>query len=155
MKIAVFAGSFDPVTKGHLDIIKRALPLFDKVIVAMGINSVKKYYFDTEQRVAFLEAAFAPFENIEVDTYQELTAFYCQKKGAHFLIRGLRNGTDFDYERTIAHLNAKIGEDLETVFLTGDPEYSCFSSTVVREILRGGGDASYFLPEAVLPLLPQ
>lgn len=154
MKIAVFAGSFDPVTKGHLDIIKRVAPLFDKIIVAMGINSVKKYYFDTEQRVAFLEAAFAPFENVEVDVYQELTAFYCKRKGANFLIRGLRNGTDFDYERTIAHLNSKIGEDLETIFLTGDPEYSCFSSTVVREILRGGGDASYFLPEAVLPLLP-
>ena len=155
MKIAVFAGSFDPVTKGHLDIIKRVLPLFDKVIIAMGINSTKKYYFNTEQRVQFLEATFAAYDKVEVDTYQKLTAFYCKDRGANFLIRGLRNGTDFDYEKTISYLNSSIGEDLETIFLTGDPEYSCFSSTVVREILKGGGDASLFLPAAVLPLLPK
>lgn len=154
MRVAVFAGSFDPVTKGHLDIVKRVLPLFDKIIVAMGINSTKKYYFDTQQRVDFLEATFAEYENVEVETYQKLTAFYCKEKNAHFLLRGLRNGTDFDYEKTIAHLNATIGDDLETIFLTGAPEYACYSSTVVREILKGGGDASIFLPAAVLPLLP-
>ena len=154
MRIAVFAGSFDPVTKGHLDLVKRALPLFDKIIVAMGINSTKRYYFDTEQRVALLKATFAEYEQVEVDTYQKLTAFYCQDRGAHFLMRGLRNGTDFDYENTIAHLNETIGDNLQTIFLTAAPEYACYSSTVVREILKGGGDASIFMPAAVLPLLP-
>lgn len=154
MKTAVFAGSFDPITKGHLDIVKRVLPLFDKVIIAMGINSVKKYYFDTEQRVKFLEATFAAYDKVEIDTYQQLTAFYCKERGINFLVRGLRNGTDFDYENTIAHLNANVGDNLETIFLTAAPEYSYYSSTVVREILKGGGDASLFLPTAVLPLLP-
>jgi pantetheine-phosphate adenylyltransferase len=154
MKTAVFAGSFDPITKGHLDIVKRVLPLFDKVIIAMGINSVKKYYFDTEQRVKFLEATFAAYDKVEIDTYQQLTAFYCKERGVKFLVRGLRNGTDFDYENTIAHLNANVGDNLETIFLTAAPEYAYYSSTVVREILKGGGDASLFLPAAVLPLLP-
>lgn len=154
MKVAVFAGSFDPVTKGHLDIVERALPLFDKIIVAMGINSAKSYFFDTQKRVEFLEATFEQYNKVEVDTYQKLTAFYCKERRIHFLLRGLRNGTDFDYEKTIAHLNASIGDNLETIFLTGAPEYACYSSTVVREILKGGGDASIFLPAAVLPLLP-
>ena len=154
MKTAVFAGSFDPITKGHLDIVNRVLPLFDKVIIAMGINSVKKYYFDTEQRVKFLEATFAEYDKVEIDTYQQLTVFYCKERGVNFLVRGLRNGTDFDYENTIAHLNANVGDNLETIFLTAAPEYSYYSSTVVREILKGGGDASLFLPAAVLPLLP-
>ena len=153
MRTAVFAGSFDPVTKGHVDLVERALPLFDRVIVAMGINSAKKYYFDQKQRVAFLEAAFAQYEQVEIDVYHQLTAFYCRDKGAHFLLRGLRNSTDFDYENTIAHLNATVGEDLETIFLLTAPEYACYSSTVVREILRGGGDASLFLPPAVVALI--
>lgn len=154
MRTAVFAGSFDPVTKGHVDLVERALPLFDKIIIGMGINSVKKYYFTQEQRVTFLEAAFAKYDTVEIDVYNKLTAFYCQDKGARFLLRGLRNSTDFDYENTIAHLNATIGEDLETVFLVTAPEFACYSSTVVREILRGGGDASLFLPSAVVDLLP-
>lgn len=153
MRTAVFAGSFDPVTKGHVDLVERALPLFDRIIIAMGINSVKKYYFEEEQRVSFLKATFAPYEQVEIDTYNKLTAFYCQDKGANFLLRGLRNSTDFDYENTIAHLNATIGKDLETIFLVTAPEYACYSSTVVREILRGGGDASLFLPPAVVELL--
>jgi len=153
MRIAVFAGSFDPITKGHVDIVARATPMFDKIIVAMGINSVKKYFFDTEQRIAFIKAAFADYPNVEVDTYEMLTAFYCKEKGANFLLRGLRNTTDFTYENTIAHLNATIGDNLETVFLMADSEYSCYSSTVVREIIKGGGDASIFLPESVVKLM--
>ena len=154
MRIAVFPGSFDPITKGHVDLVKRAVPLFDKIIVAMGINSAKKYFFDTEQRLAFLEATFADEPTVEVDTYEELTAFYCKDKGANFLLRGLRNSTDFNYENTIAHLNATIGENLETIFLMASPEYACYSSTVVREIIKGGGDASIFLPQPVVNLLP-
>lgn len=153
MKIAVFAGSFDPITKGHVDIVNRAAPLFDKIIVAMGVNSSKNYYFKTEQRIAFIKAAFEHLPNVEVDTYEKLTAFYCKDKGAHFLLRGIRNSTDFDYENTIAHLNATIGDNLETVFLVAAAEYSCYSSTVVREILKGGGDASIFLPESVLKIM--
>ena len=154
MRIAVFPGSFDPITKGHVDLVKRAVPLFDKIIVAMGINSAKKYFFDTAQRLAFLEATFADEPTVEVDTYEELTAFYCKDKGANFLLRGLRNSTDFNYENTIAHLNATIGDNLETIFLMASPEYACYSSTVVREIIKGGGDASIFLPKPVVDLLP-
>jgi pantetheine-phosphate adenylyltransferase len=152
MKIAVFPGSFDPITKGHEDLVRRALPLFDKVIVAMGINSAKKYYFDEQQRLDFLRATFADSPKVEVDTFTQLTAYYCQEKGAQFIIRGLRNSTDFDYETTIANLNATIGE-VESFFLMANPQYACYSSTVVREILKGGGDASLFLPAAVVSLL--
>lgn len=153
MRIAVFAGSFDPVTKGHVDIVKRAIPLFDKIIVAMGINSAKKYFFETKKRIAFLEAAFEDEPTVEVDTYRQLTAFYCKEKGANFLLRGLRNSTDFNYENTIANLNSTIGDNLETIFLMAASEYSCYSSTVVREIIKGGGDATIFLPDAVVKLL--
>ncbi len=153
MKIAVFPGSFDPITKGHEDLVRRALPMFDKIIVAMGINSSKKYHFDEIHRLNFIKATFADEEKVEVDTFTNLTAFYCKEKGANFLIRGLRNSTDFNYEYTIANLNATIGDELETVFFMAKPEYSCYSSTVVREILRGGGDADLFLPEAIGELL--
>ena len=100
MKIAVFPGSFDPITKGHADIVKRAIPMFDKIIIAMGVNSEKKYFFDTNQRLSFIEAAFEDYPSVEVDTYNKLTAFYCRDKGANFLLRGLRNSTDFNYENT-------------------------------------------------------
>jgi pantetheine-phosphate adenylyltransferase len=127
--------------------------MFDKIIVGMGVNSTKKYFFDTAQRIAFLEAAFEDEPTVEVDTYEQLTAFYCKEIGANFLLRGLRIATDFVYENTIANLNATIGEDLETVFLIAAAEYSCYSSTVVREIIKGGGDASIFLPPQVLALM--
>ena len=153
MKIAVFPGSFDPITKGHEDLVRRAMPLFDKIIIAMGVNSAKKYYFDEEQRLEFLKLTFADSPKIEVDTFTNLTAFYCKEKGAHFLIRGLRNSTDFNYEYTIANLNTTIGDELETIFLMAKPEYSCYSSTVVREILKGGGDADLFLPKPVAAIL--
>lgn len=149
MKIAVFPGSFDPITKGHEDLVRRALPLFDKVIVAMGINSSKKYYFEESERLQMLRDTFADAPQVEVDTFNILTAYYCKQKGANFIIRGLRNGTDFDYENTIANLNATIGDELETFFLMANPAYACYSSTVVREILKGGGDASLFLPTAI------
>ena len=153
MKIAVFPGSFDPITKGHEDLVRRALPMFDKIIIAMGINSTKKYFFNEEERLQFLEATFADEPKVEVETFTKLTAFYCKDKGANFLIRGLRNSTDFNYEYTIANLNATIGDDLETIFFMAKPEYSCYSSTVVREILKGGGDADLFLPKAVAKIL--
>lgn len=153
MRIAVFPGSFDPFTKGHEDIVRRALPLFDKIIVAIGTNSTKKYFFEESKRLEFIRATFADTEKVEVDVYQELTSDFCQKKSAGFLLRGLRNGTDFDYETTIAMLNKDIGEGLETVLLIADAKYNYFSSTVVREIMKGGKDVSKFLPEAVIKLL--
>lgn len=152
MRIAVFPGSFDPITKGHEDIVRRALPLFDKIIVAIGTNSTKKYYFEEEQRLAFIRATFQDAPQVEVEVFQKLTADFCEEKGASFLLRGLRNGTDFDYEATIAMLNKDIA-GLETVLLISDARYNYFSSTVVREILKGGRDVSMFLPKPVIDLI--
>lgn len=149
MKIAVFPGSFDPITVGHIDLVKRSLELFDKVIIAIGVNSVKKYLYPLDERIAHLNAVFADFDQVEVDTYEGLTAHYCRKVDANFLLRGLRNASDFDYEKTISQLNNIVGEGIETVFLIAQPGYSHISSTIVREIIKGGGDASPFLPEEV------
>ncbi len=146
MKIAVFPGSFDPITIGHLKIVKRALPIFDKVVVAVGINSQKKYLFTLEQRLKWLEEVFGGEPKISIDSYEGLTAHYCNKIGAGFLLRGLRNASDFDYEKTISQLNNIVGKNLETVFLISEPAYSHISSSIVREIIKGGGDASPFLP---------
>jgi pantetheine-phosphate adenylyltransferase len=148
-KIAVFPGSFDPITIGHVDLVNRALPLFDEIIVAIGLNSQKKSLFDLEQRVNWLEAVFAEESKVHVDYFENLTADYCQKIGAGYLLRGLRNASDFDYEKTISQLNFIIGHGLETIFLISRPAYSHISSTIVREIIKGGGDASPFLPEEV------
>jgi len=149
MKIAVFPGSFDPITVGHVDLVKRAVPLFDKIIVAVGINSQKKYLFDLEQRISWLENVFAKYDNVEVDSYEGLTAHYCKKKKANYLLRGLRNASDFDYEKTISQLNNIVGDGIETVFLISQPAFSHISSTIVREIIKGKGDASSFLPKEV------
>jgi pantetheine-phosphate adenylyltransferase len=151
MKIAVFPGSFDPITVGHLDIVTRAVPLFDKIIVAVGVNSQKKYLFPLEQRMAWLREVFAAYPNVEIDAFEGLTAHYCSRIEARYLIRGLRNAADFDYEKTISQLNHIVGHGIETVFLISQPAYSHISSTIVREIINGGGDASPFLPAGVKP----
>lgn len=150
-KIAVFPGSFDPITTGHADLVRRALPLFDKIIVAIGVNSQKQTLFPLEQRMAWIKAVFAEEPKVQVDWFENLTAHYCSRIGARYLLRGLRNASDFDYEKTISQLNHIVGGGLETVFLISDPAYSHISSTIVREIIKGGGDASPFLPEAVIP----
>jgi len=149
MKIAVFPGSFDPITTGHIDIVQRALPLFDQIIVAIGVNESKKTLFTLEQRMVWLEEVFQNDENIIVDYFQGLTVNFCQKIGAHFLVRGLRNSSDFDYEKTISQVNSTVGDNLETVFLISQPKYSHISSTIVREVIKGGGDASQFLPSEI------
>ncbi|MEN0047660.1 MAG: pantetheine-phosphate adenylyltransferase [Bacteroidota bacterium] len=149
MKIAVFPGSFDPITSGHVDLVRRSLPLFDEVIVAIGINSQKKYLFSLEQRMAWLEKVFENEPKVKVGSFQRLTAHYCKEIGAKYLLRGLRNASDFDYEKTISQLNHIVGEGIETIFLISQPEYSHISSTIVREIIKGGGDASVFLPKAI------
>ncbi len=147
--IAVFPGSFDPITIGHVEIVKRALPLFDKVYVAIGINTQKKYLFPLEQRMEWLRMVFASEPKVEVDSFQNLTAHYCLRIGARYLIRGLRNASDFDYEKTISQLNNIVGNGIDTIFLISQPGYSHISSTIVREIIVGGGDASPFLPKEV------
>ncbi len=149
MKIAVFPGSFDPITKGHVDLVKRALPLFDKIIVAIGINSQKKYLFSLEQRIEWIEKVFEKEASVEVGHFEGLTAHYCNQVDAKYLLRGLRNASDFDYEKTISQLNNIVGEGIETMFLISVPELSHISSTIVREIIKGKGDASPFIPEEI------
>ncbi|MBX2871615.1 MAG: pantetheine-phosphate adenylyltransferase [Saprospiraceae bacterium] len=148
-KVAVFPGSFDPITVGHLALVKRALPLFDKIIVAIGENSQKKYLFSLDQRIAWLNAVFADEPKVEVDFFENLTAHYCQKIGAKYLLRGLRNASDFDYEKTISQMNAIVGNGIETIFLISEPEHSHISSTIVREVIKWGGDASPFIPSTI------
>jgi pantetheine-phosphate adenylyltransferase len=149
MKIAVFPGSFDPITVGHIDIVERALPLFDKIIVAVGVNSQKATVFSLETRLKWLKQVFASRPKVEVGSFEGLTVHFCAQQGARFLIRGLRNASDFDYEKTISQLNTIIGNDIETVFLMSRPEYSHISSTIVREIIRGKGDVSPFVPALI------
>ncbi len=151
-RIAVFPGSFDPITAGHVEIVRRALPLFDEVVVAIGHNTQKSYLFSLEQRLEWLRRVFAHEPKVRVDCFENLTAHYCIRIGARFLIRGLRNASDFDYEKTISQLNHIVGQGVDTIFLISRPGYSHISSTIVREIIRGGGDASPFLPaEVVIP----
>jgi pantetheine-phosphate adenylyltransferase len=150
LRKAVFPGSFDPITLGHADLIFRALPLFDEIIVAIGINSQKQTLFDVELRKKWIENVFRDSPKVKVDVFEGLTVEYCRKSGARYLIRGLRNASDFDYEKTISQLNHIIGDQVETVFLISKPEYSHISSTIVREIIKAGGDARAFLPEGVL-----
>lgn len=149
MKIAVFPGSFDPITIGHYDLIIRALSLFDKVIVAVGTNSTKSYLFSLEQRLEWLKIVFGSEEKIEIDHFDGLTAHYCQKVHANYLIRGLRNASDFDYEKTISQVNQIISDGIETVFLISTPQYSHVSSTIVREVIKGNGNVEQFLPKGV------
>lgn len=148
-RIAVFPGSFDPITVGHVDIVHRAIPLFDQIIVAIGHNSNKEYLFELSERMEWLEKVFKDDASVIIDQYQGLTAHYCRKIGAKYMIRGLRNASDFDYEKTISQLNHIVGDELETVFFISRPEFSHVSSTIVREIIRGGGDASPFVPSAL------
>ncbi len=148
-KIAVFPGSFDPITTGHVDLVRRALPLFDEIIVAIGVNSQKKTLFSLEQRLQWLDAVFADEPKVRTDYFTGLTAYFCEKAGSKYLLRGLRNASDFDYEKTISQLNHIVGHGIETVFLISQPEYSHISSTIVREIIRGGGDAASFIPPEI------
>ncbi|MFZ1749881.1 MAG: pantetheine-phosphate adenylyltransferase [Saprospiraceae bacterium] len=149
MNIAVFPGSFDPITLGHVDLVRRAVPLFDKIIVAVGVNLQKSTLFSLEKRLEWLKEVFKDYPEIEITYFEGLTVRFCEKKNANYIIRGLRNASDFDYEKTISQLNTIIGKDLETIFLISQPEYSHISSTIVREIIKGNGDVSPFVPEII------
>tara|TARA_B100000809_G_scaffold47690_1_gene42369 strand:+ start:29368 stop:29832 length:465 start_codon:yes stop_codon:yes gene_type:complete len=146
MKIAIFPGSFDPITIGHQDIIERALPLFDKIIVSIGINSSKKYHFTLEQRTDFINLTFNNNTKIEVITYNGLTIDFCKSIGAKYILRGIRNSADFLYENNIAQMNKAMDKDIETIYLSTIPALSAINSTIVRDILINKGDASQFVP---------
>jgi len=149
MKRAVFPGSFDPVTIGHYDIIMRGLTLFDEVVLAIGVNAEKKYMFTLEERQAFLENTFADEPRIKVDTYHGLTVNYCKEINADFILRGLRNPADFEFEKAIAHTNRKL-EKIETVFLLTSSGKSYISSSIVRDVIRHNGDYSSLVPPSVV-----
>ena len=149
MKRAVFPGSFDPITLGHVDIIKRAIPLFDEIVIAIGINADKKYMYSPEERQAFIEEVFIDEPKIKTETYTGLTVDYCKKIDASFILRGLRNPADFEFEKAIAQTNRKLS-GIETVFLLTSAETSFISSSIVRDILRNNGDVSVLVPNVVI-----
>ena len=150
MRVAVFPGSFDPITLGHYDIVERAAPLFDKIIIAIGQNSQKKYMFSLEKRMDFIRKATEHFANVEVDFFEGLTVDYCLKKNAQFIIRGLRNPADFEFEKAIAHTNRTLAhKKLETVFLLTSSGKSFISSSIVREIITHKGEYELLVPDAV------
>jgi pantetheine-phosphate adenylyltransferase len=148
MKTAVFPGSFDPITLGHHDIIKRGVSLFDRVIVAIGVNAEKKYMFTLEERLHFIRESFKDEPKVEVITYEGLTIDLCKKVGAKFILRGLRNPADFEFEKAIAHTNRRLSK-IETVFLLTAANTSYISSSIVRDVLRNGGDYTILVPDAV------
>ena len=149
-RIAIFPGSFDPITMGHYDIVTRALTLFDKLIVAIGENSEKKYMFTIQQRKKWLEDTFADFKNIEIDTYQGLTVEYCKKVNSKYILRGLRNPADFGYEKSVAHINRDLSnKEIETIFLLTAVGKSYVSSSNIREIIKNNGDYTKFVPSVV------
>lgn len=148
-RIAVFPGSFDPITKGHEQVVIKAAALFDEIVVAIGHNTTKQSMFTIEQRKAWIDATFSSLPNVRCEVYEGLTVDYCKRNGAQYLLRGLRNGVDFEYEKNIALMNATLAPEVETVLLFTDPRYAAVQSTIVREILKNKGDVSAFVPEAV------
>lgn len=148
MRRAIFPGSFDPLTLGHSDIIHRGITLFDELIIAIGINAEKKYMFPLDQRVRFIEEAFSDEPKIKVLTYEGLTVDFCKKVEASFILRGLRNPADFEFEKAIAHTNRKLSE-IETVFLLTSSGKSYISSSIVRDVIRHGGDYTGLVPDTV------
>jgi pantetheine-phosphate adenylyltransferase len=148
-KIAVFPGSFDPITLGHENIIRRALPLFDEIVIAVGYNSAKNYFFSQEKREHFIKQTFADVKNIRVMSYSGLTVDFCKEIEAQYILRGLRTSADFEFERAIAQMNFAMTSEVETIFLVSEPALSHVSSTIVRDILLHHGDVSKFVPSAV------
>lgn len=153
MKIALFPGSFDPMTIAHVDILKRALPLFDKIIVGIGLNSSKQNFLSAEKREEMVRTIFADNENVDVQLYEGLTVDFCRKINAKYMVRGIRSASDFEYERAIAQINQTMMPEVETILILSKPEYSAISSTIVRDILRNNGNISPFVPKEVMEFL--
>ncbi|MGB4399265.1 MAG: pantetheine-phosphate adenylyltransferase [Daejeonella sp.] len=153
MKIALFPGSFDPITKAHVDILRRAIPLFDKVVIGIGLNSNKAAFLDINRRKAMLEAVFANETKVEVLTYEGLTVEFCKKINAGYMIRGIRTVSDFEYEKAIAQMNHALVPEIESIFIVSKPGYSSISSTIVRDIMKNNGDVRQFIPKEAFDLL--
>jgi pantetheine-phosphate adenylyltransferase len=149
-KVAVFPGSFDPITIGHEDIVKRAAQIFDEIIVAIGVNTQKKYLFDLDTRISWIEKVFESYSNVSVKSYTGLTINFCKEIDAKYIIRGIRSSADFEYEKTIAQLNQMMQPEIETFLILSSPELSAISSTIVREIIIGKGDISKFIPASIV-----
>ena len=152
-KIALFPGSFDPITVAHIDILKRALPLFDEVVVGIGLNNTKQGFISNEKKEEMLQLVFQQEPKIKVATYEGLTVEYCKQIGAQYMIRGIRSASDFEYEKAISQMNQSMHPDIESVFIISRPGYSAISSTIVRDILRNGGDISQFVPKEIAGML--
>jgi pantetheine-phosphate adenylyltransferase len=148
-KFAVFPGSFDPITRGHDSVVRRALPLFDKIILAVGDNPDKKPWFPLEKRISWLELLYKNESKITVVVYSGLTVDFCKQVNAKYILRGLRTSADFEFERTIGLMNKALYNEIETVFLLCDPAYAALSSSIVRDILKNGGEVSNFVPEGI------
>lgn len=146
-RVALFPGSFDPFTKGHEDIVLRGLQLFDEIIISIGYNSQKSTrYFEIDAMVGYIQETFKAYPNIKIAKFSELTAEFARKNQAKFLLRGLRNTTDFEYENSISQINRKLYQEMESVFLITTPQLAWISSSIIREVHRYGGDVSEFIP---------
>ena len=152
-RICLFPGTFDPITLGHVDIINRAMPLFDKIIVGVGLNASKVPMFSPEQRVQWINEIYKDEPMVEGAVYEGLTIEFCKQIKANFILRGIRYVSDFEYEKTIADANRTMDKTIETIFLTGEPKYTSVASTIVRDIIRNGGNAEPFLPSIVFQSL--
>ena len=148
-KIAIFPGSFAPFTVGHQSIVDRALPLFDKIIISIGINSEKNQYFSIEERMDWIEAIYGNNPKIEVKRYEGLTVDFCKKENANYILRGLRDSHDFKFEKNIAQMNKELNSTIETIFIITPPEISHISSSIIRDIIKNGGDISKFIPKEI------
>ncbi len=148
-RIAVFPGSFDPITKGHENIIQRGLPLFDEIVVGIGYNTNKNYFFSQERREHFIKKVFQNEPKVKVMRYSGLTVNFCKEIGAQYILRGLRTSADFEFERAIAQMNHAMQQEVETIFIVSEPQFSHISSTIVRDILLYQGDISSFVPPGV------
>ena len=148
-KIALFPGSFDPITKGHESIVIRAIPLFDEIMVAIGENSEKKSFFTIEQRLQWIKEVFVNYPTVKVQKYEGLTVAFCKKINAKYILRGLRTSADFEFERSIGQMNKQIFNDIETIFLLTTPEFSALNSSIVRDIIKHGGNVKQFVPDAI------
>jgi pantetheine-phosphate adenylyltransferase len=149
MRIAVFPGSFDPITRGHESIVRRALPLFDQIIIAIGVNADKSGYFPIEQRLNWISQVFSDLPQVTVESYNGLTVEFCKSRNASYIIRGLRTSADFEFERSVAQVNLKLAQEIETVFLLTLPEYAMVTSSIVREVHKHGGNIEQFIPQNI------